>query len=77
KMSINPRKILNIPVPQIKEGEEVNLTIFDPDLIWTVDITQFKSKAKNSPFDKRLMTGKSLAVINKKKMFYQDQFRQI
>lgn len=74
KMSINPRKILNIPVPQIKEGEVANLTIFDSDLIWTVDVSKFKSKAKNSPFDKRLMTGKSIAVINNKKMFFEDKF---
>ena len=77
KMAINPRKILNIPVPQIKEGEVANLTIFDPDLIWTVDVSKFRSKAKNSPFDKRLMTGKSIAVINKKKMFFEDKFISI
>lgn len=74
KMSINPRKILNLPVPQIKEGEVANLTIFDSDLIWTVDVSKFKSKAKNSPFDRRLMTGKSVAVINNKKMFFEDKF---
>ncbi len=74
KLALNPRKILNLPVPQIKEGEIANLTIFDPDLIWTVDISNFKSKSKNSPFDKRLMTGKSIAVINNKKMFFEEKF---
>ena len=77
KMAINPRKILNIPVPQIKIGEVANLTIFDPDQIWTADINKFKSKAKNSPFDKRLMTGKSVAVINNSKMFLEDIFTSI
>lgn len=74
KLSINPRKVLNMPVPLIKEGEIAELTIFDPDLIWTVDVSKFKSKSKNSPFDKRLLTGKSLAVISKNKMFYEDKF---
>ncbi|PKL84096.1 MAG: dihydroorotase [Ignavibacteriae bacterium HGW-Ignavibacteriae-3] len=77
KLSINPRKILNLPVPEIKEGETANLTIIDPDLIWTVDIAKFKSKAKNSPFDKRLLTGKSVAVINNKKIYYESKFRSI
>jgi len=77
KFSINPRKILNIPIPLIKEGERANLTIFDKDLIWTVDISKFKSKSKNSPFDKRLLTGKSIAVINKGKMFFEDKFLTI
>ena len=77
KISINPRLILNIPIPLIKEGEPANLTIFDPDLIWTVDIAKFRSKSKNSPFDKRLVTGKSIAVINNKKMFFEDKFFEI
>jgi dihydroorotase len=77
KMSVNPRKILNIPVPKIAEGEEANLTIFDPDVIWTVDVSSFRSKAKNSPFDKRLLTGRSVAVINRKKIFYKEKFSSI
>lgn len=77
KMSINPRKILNLPIPEIKEGCFANLTIFDPDLIWTVDIKQFKSKSKNSPFDKRLLSGKSLAVINKSQMYFENEFIKI
>lgn len=77
KLSINPRLILNLPVPEIKVGEKANLTIFDADHIWTVDVTKFKSKSKNSPFDKRLLTGKSVAVINKGKMFYEGNFQNI
>ncbi len=77
KFAVNPRKILNLPVPRIKKGEKANLTIFDPDEVWTVDVSKFKSKSKNSPFDKRLLTGKSVAVINNRKMFYNDEFFEI
>jgi dihydroorotase len=77
KMSINPRKILNLPVPSIEEGKQANLSIFDLDTIWTVDIAKFKSKSKNSPFDKRLLTGKSISVINQSKMFFEDRFIEI
>ncbi|MBN2572624.1 MAG: dihydroorotase [Ignavibacteriales bacterium] len=77
KLSINPRKILKIPTPQIKEGEKANLTIFDPNSIWTVDISKFKSKCKNSPFNNKLLTGKMLAVINKNKMLFEDKFIHI
>ena len=77
KLSINPRLILNLPVPQIKVGEPANLTILDTEQVWTIDISKFKSKSKNSPFDKRLITGKSVAVINKKKMFFEDKFMEI
>ncbi|MEW6507498.1 MAG: dihydroorotase [Bacteroidota bacterium] len=77
KLAINPRKILKISIPLIKENEKADLTIIDKDFIWTVDITRFKSKSKNSPFDKRLLTGKSVAVINNSKMYYEDRFIEI
>ena len=70
KFAINPRKVLNIEIPKICEGQPANFTILDIDVIWTVEVSKFKSKSKNSPFDKRLLTGKSIGVINKHKMFY-------
>lgn len=73
KLSINPRKILNLPIPKFEAGEIANFTIIDPNHVWTVDISKFKSKSKNSPFDKKLLTGKAIAVINRKKMFYDDK----
>jgi dihydroorotase len=73
KLSINPRKICNIPIPKFEVGELANFTILDLNLVWTVDIKEFKSKSKNSPFDKRLLTGKSVGVINKGKLFYNDE----
>lgn len=77
KLSINPRKILNLPIPKFVIGEMANFSILDPNLVWTVDISKFKSKSKNSPFDKRLLTGKSIAVINRKKMFFDDQWTDL
>jgi dihydroorotase len=74
KLSINPRKILNLPIPTFQAGALANFTILDTNLVWTVDISKFKSKSKNSPFDKRLLTGKSLAVINNKKMYADGQW---
>ncbi len=77
KMAINPRKILNIPVPKIVEGEPANIAIIDEDAIWQVDVSSFKSKSKNSPFDKRLLTGKSVGVINKNQFYIDNQFIKI
>lgn len=77
KLAINPRLILNIPVPQIEVGQSANLTIFSPDDVWTVDTSKFKSKSRNSPFNKRLLHGRALAVINKNKIYYNDNFSGI
>ncbi len=77
KLSINPRVILNLPVPSIEVGEPANLTIFHPNEVWTVDVSKFKSKSKNTPFNKRLLNGRPVAVINNKKMYYKDKFSEI
>lgn len=77
KLSINPRKILNIPIPLIKEGEIANLSIIDKDIAWTVDKSKFLSKSTNTPFDKKLLTGKALGVINNRKMFMDGKFHKI
>ncbi len=77
KLSINPRKILNIQVPQIKEGETANLTILDVDAVWTVDKKKFLSKSVNTPFDKKLLTGKPIGVINKNMMFFEGNISKV
>ena len=77
KLSINPRNILKIPVPQFSIGAPANFTILDLDSVWTVDISKFKSKSRNTPFDKRLLSGKSFGVINNNQMFIDDSFVNI
>lgn len=77
KLAINPRNVLNLTVPKIEVGAEANLSVFDPDLVWTVEVSKFKSKSRNSPFNNRLLTGKSIAVINKKKLYYQNEFHSL
>jgi len=71
KFAINPRKILHLPICKFEAGETANLTILDLNEIWSVDTAQFKSKSKNSPFNKRLLKGKAIGVVNKRKMFFQ------
>ncbi|NCQ18199.1 MAG: dihydroorotase, partial [Ignavibacteria bacterium] len=66
-----------IPIPKFEVGERANLTIIDPNEIWSVDISQFKSKSKNSPFNKRLLKGKAVGVINKKKMVLNGKSKKI
>ncbi|HKI78520.1 MAG TPA: dihydroorotase [Ignavibacteriaceae bacterium] len=77
KMSINPRKILNLYIPKFEEGEMANFTILDINEVWTVDIKKFRSKSQNSPFDKKLLTGRSVGVINKRKMYLDNEFIEI
>lgn len=77
KFVINPRKILRLNLPTIKVGQKANLTFLDLNQVWTVDISKFKSKSKNSPFDKKLLTGKAIGVINNSQMFFNGEFTKI
>ena len=68
KISINPRTILRVDVPIIKEGFEANLTLFDPAKEWTFYAKNSKSKSKNTPFDGCELVGKPLGIYNNKKL---------
>lgn len=68
KMSINPRKILGLHIPAIKEGEKANLTIFNPKLEWEFTEKHIASKSRNTPFVGKKFVGKALAVVNNSKL---------
>ena len=47
-MSINPARLYGLDRPGIRVGAPAELVIFDPEEKYTV--TDFRSKASNSPF---------------------------
>jgi len=63
-MSINPRRILDLPPVQIKVGERASFSIVDLEAEWKVDIHAFKSKSFNSPFHQRALKGRPFAILN-------------
>lgn len=63
KMSVNPARILGISKGSLTIGKSADITIFDPDKEWTVDINNFNSKGKNSPYDGWKLLGKPEYVI--------------
>lgn len=65
KLSVAPREILHIQVPEIKVGEKANLTIFDATTEWVFTAKDIKSKSVNTPFVGSKMVGKAWAVYNK------------
>ena len=69
KLSVNPRKILNLEVPIIAEGREANLVVFDENADWTFDKTNNKSKSYNSPFIGQKLKGSILLTYNNNKLF--------
>ncbi len=69
KLTVGPRNILGLEIPQIKIGENANLCVFDPDKSWTYKKDNILSKSANSPFINTEFKGKVLATIYNNKLF--------
>lgn len=69
KMAISPRRILNVDVPVIAEGQEANLVVVDKDTEWVYDKSNNKSKSYNSPFIGKKLKGSVLLTYNNNKQF--------
>lgn len=63
KMAANPSKITGIKAGTLSVGADADITIFDADKEWTVDVNAFESKGKNSPYDKEKLFGKPECVM--------------
>jgi dihydroorotase len=54
-------------------GATADVTVFDPNLEWTVDVKDFYSKGKNTPLDGEKLKGKVMATIYGGKIVYKDE----
>ncbi len=63
-ISINPRKLLEMNIPVIKEGEAANVTIFNPNTTYVFTEDFIKSKSKNSAFIGKELKGSVIGIIN-------------
>lgn len=71
KLAVNPRKILNLPLPSLEEGQVANFVLFSEDLEWVFEASSNKSKSANSPFMGQILKGRVLAVCNNEQFYYQ------
>ncbi len=65
KMVYKPREILNMEIPELKEGANAELTFFNTDEKWTFSPNQVRSKSKNSPYLDQELEGRAVAIFNK------------
>jgi len=72
KISVGPRRILNIEIPIIEEEMPANLVAFDPTIEWTFDVANNASLSKNNPFIGKELRGKVIACFNKGNHFISD-----
>jgi len=62
-MSTLPARILGVNRGTLRPGAIADITLFDPNLVWQVDVRKFCSKSVNSPFHGWTLTGRAVATI--------------
>jgi len=71
-MCANPRKLLGLEVPAIKEDSTADLVIADINKKWTVIPEKLHSKSHNTVFKGMELTGKPLVTISKGEIRYNE-----
>lgn len=70
KLTINPARIFNLPAGSLKAGSQADITIIDLKQEWVVEVNNFKSKSRNSPFQGWKLIGKAVMTIVDGKIIY-------
>ena len=70
KLTSTPADIFNLKAGSLSLGNEADILIFNPSLEYSIDISKFHSKSKNSPFDGWKVKGKVIHTLVKGKTAY-------
>jgi len=70
KLTSIPADIFNLKAGSLSLGNEADILIFNPSLEYSIDISKFHSKSKNSPFDGWKVKGKVIHTLVKGKTAY-------
>lgn len=71
KMSANPAKVLGMDKGCIGEGKCADIVITNPKEEYVIDVNEFASKGKNTPFNGRKVTGKVKYTILAGELVYE------
>ncbi|MCI8410533.1 MAG: dihydroorotase [Lachnospiraceae bacterium] len=70
KMSYNPAKIIGVDKGQLVEGKVADIVIADFNEEYTIDVSKFVSKGKNTPFAGKKVKGRVYQTIVDGKVIY-------
>ncbi len=63
KFTVKPATLLRLNKGTLSIGADADVTIIDPDIEWTYDVTQTASKSRNSPFHGWRLKGRAVRTI--------------
>jgi dihydroorotase len=61
--TVEPGRLLKINAGTLSIGARADVTLIDPELEWTVNVDQFQSASRNSPFDGWKLKGRAVRTI--------------
>lgn len=70
-LTTRPASVMRIPRGTLAKGTAADITLIDPDYQWTLDATQMKTKARNTPFDGWELTGAAMMTMCAGKITFQ------
>jgi dihydroorotase len=68
KLTVAPREILGLAVPELTAGQPANLTVFDAETEWTFEARHVRSRSRNTPFVGAQMVGRAWAIYNNRQL---------
>jgi dihydroorotase len=71
-MSTKPCQILGLDVGTLREGNRADVTVIDPETVWTVDASKFRSKSRNTPYNGWTLRGKVVLTICSGRIVFQE-----
>lgn len=71
-MSANPARVIRMDRERgtLRAGALADVAVFDPNIVWTVDPEQFKSKGRNTPYAGKTLVGKVTTTVCDGKVVY-------
>jgi len=70
KLTSTPADIFNLSSGSLSLGNDADILIFNPNFEYSIDISKFHSKSKNSPFDGWKVKGKVIRTLVRGKTVY-------
>ena len=69
-MTYNPAKMYHLDAGYLAEGGPADLVLFDPKAVWTAG--EYASKAENTPFTGRALTGRVIFTVCRGKVVFRN-----
>jgi dihydroorotase len=73
KLTSNPAHVIGLDLGRLAPGYPADVTLIDPRSEFTVDVNQFRSKSKNSPFHGWDLKGKAVIVLRDGKVIFRSE----